>query len=111
MTATTSHMALAWNVVSAAAAQVGVNPYAVISDIRTLDVGLARHVAMYVLRTRHHLSYSEIGKLLDRDHSTVMYGYRKIYDGIVNVDIVWTVSETLKRLDRVLYEHRKAGGL
>ena len=100
MTLTVSIAALARQVVNAAAAQVGVTPDAVMSDIRTTDVVLARHVAMYVLRTRHHLSYSEIGKLLDRDHSTVMYGYRKIYDGIVNFDIFWTVSETLKRLDR-----------
>lgn len=37
----------------------------------------ARHLGAYLLRTRCGLSYPEIGRRLDRDHSTALYGVRR----------------------------------
>ena len=37
-----------------------------------------RHVAMYLAYTDTELSYPEVGKLFERDHSTVMYAVQRI---------------------------------
>lgn len=39
---------------------------------------LARHVAMYILRENLKLSYPKIAEVLNRDHSSVMYGIDRI---------------------------------
>ncbi len=38
----------------------------------------ARHVAMYLLRAYTGLSLPEIGKMLHRDHTTVLHGARRV---------------------------------
>jgi len=46
---------------------------------RTQELAWARQVAMYVLRARTTLPYKQIGALLGgRDHSTVLYGVRRV---------------------------------
>lgn len=37
-----------------------------------------RHIAMYLLREDAHLSTPEIGRLLNRDHTTVLHGLKQI---------------------------------
>lgn len=44
------------------------------SKNRHASVVRARQEAMYLLRTHAALSYPEIGRLLNRDHTTCMYG-------------------------------------
>ncbi|MBI2583137.1 MAG: hypothetical protein HYW25_00585 [Candidatus Aenigmarchaeota archaeon] len=39
---------------------------------------VARAVAIYVLRERFEVSYPNIGRMLLRDHSTVMHSYRSV---------------------------------
>lgn len=48
---------------------------------RTSKFVEARQEAFYALHKRG-LSYSEIGRIMNRDHSTVMYGVRKYLDGV-----------------------------
>lgn len=43
---------------------------------RSKAVAMARRHAYLVLRERTDLSYPEIARLLDRDHSTILYGVR-----------------------------------
>jgi chromosomal replication initiator protein len=45
---------------------------------RQRQVMRPRHVAMYLLHEHLGLSYVSIGKLLRRDHSTVIFGVRRI---------------------------------
>ena len=45
-------------------------------------LALARHVAMYLLR-RRGLSYPEIAKFFDYDHTSIMNGVRRMRDRIV----------------------------
>lgn len=56
----------------------GLKAHAIMSKRRTADVVQARQVVMYLIRTRLKLSYPRIGEILDRDHSSVMHGYKKI---------------------------------
>jgi chromosomal replication initiator protein len=47
---------------------------------RRRDILRPRRVAMYLLRDHLHLTYPSIGRLLHRDHSTVVYGARRVRD-------------------------------
>ncbi len=47
-------------------------------------VSLKRSVAMYYLRMNCNLSYTEIGKMVNRDHTTVMSANRKINNILKN---------------------------
>lgn len=45
---------------------------------RTKHLAYVRQVIMYRLYTELHISFYEIGVILNRHHATVMYGYHKI---------------------------------
>ena len=46
---------------------------------RDRKTALARHVAMYLLRTETNCSFSEIGRQLgNRNHATILHGYNRI---------------------------------
>jgi len=54
---------------------------------RSHDIALARQVAMYLMREELHCSLPRIGELLGgRDHSTILYGYKKVAVGIEEND-------------------------
>lgn len=48
------------------------------SHIRTARVSMARQIACYLLRSTTKLSYPEIGRMLNKDHSTVIHAYNLI---------------------------------
>ena len=45
---------------------------------RTRAVADARHAAVYWLREECGLSWGDVGKLIDRDHTTAIYAHRKV---------------------------------
>jgi chromosomal replication initiator protein len=54
---------------------------------RTKEVAMARQVAMYLLREETDASLPAVGESLGgRDHTTIMYGYKKIADMIERDD-------------------------
>lgn len=64
-------------IVAAVAARFGFEVYELKSVHRSKTLGLARKVAMVLLREQG-LSYPEIGRALgNRDHTTVIFGVRK----------------------------------
>jgi chromosomal replication initiation ATPase DnaA len=56
----------------------GVSVKALVSPSRRRGPTAARMVAAWVLRTTLGLSYPEIGRLIGKDHSTVMYAVKKV---------------------------------
>ena len=50
------------------------------------EFALARKISMYLLRKELKLPYMQIGKALDRDHSTVMSSIKQISLGLENKD-------------------------
>lgn len=50
------------------------------SPIRTRDIVRPRQVAMYLAKRMTARSLPEIGRLFDRDHSTVFYAVRVVED-------------------------------
>ncbi|OGN17044.1 MAG: hypothetical protein A3C88_02495 [Candidatus Yanofskybacteria bacterium RIFCSPHIGHO2_02_FULL_50_12] len=49
-----------------------------ISRNRKATYSSPRQVAMYLLRTDLQMSFPEIGRMLKRDHSNIMHGFRRI---------------------------------
>jgi chromosomal replication initiator protein len=50
----------------------------VMGKLRVAKYVQARHVLMYLFRTKLKMSLSEIGKFMGRDHTTVIFGVRNI---------------------------------
>ncbi|MCC7358523.1 MAG: chromosomal replication initiator protein DnaA [Anaerolineales bacterium] len=60
---------------------------ALLGPDRTKEVALARQVAMYLIREETDASLPAVGDLLGgRDHTTIMYGYKKVADMIERDD-------------------------
>lgn len=61
---------------------------------------LPRHIAMYILKTQYHLTYSKIGSILNgRDHTTVMNGCTKIEDELkTNKELKLAIETILKKV-------------
>lgn len=52
----------------------------ILSHVRTAELSYARHVVMYLACWHTSLSSPQIGRLMNRDYSTVLYGKQKIKD-------------------------------
>lgn len=66
-------------IIEAVCAQTGAEPAALHGRTRAREVSYARHLAMYVLKVRYHVSVAEVGRVLGgRDHSTVLSGVKRI---------------------------------
>jgi chromosomal replication initiator protein len=64
---------------------------------QTKNRATARHCAMYLIHKLMDLSYTEIGEeFKKRDHSSVMYGVKKISEAI-KADVIFK-----HRLDRIM---------
>ena len=65
---------------------------------RVKNVIWARQVAIYLIRDITELSFPNIGEIVDKDHSTVMYSYNTIAkritsDPLVNVELTELTKE------------------
>ena len=63
--------------ISAAALAAGVSASSVRSPTRVSGACLARRLISYELKQRGH-TYSQIGSILNRDHTTIMHHYREM---------------------------------
>ncbi|MCS6909902.1 MAG: chromosomal replication initiator protein DnaA [Anaerolineales bacterium] len=74
-------------IIAAVAQFYGTSPAALIGQERTKDIAWARQVAMYLIREETDASLPAIGEALgNRDHTTVMYGCKKVADEIERND-------------------------
>ena len=62
------------------AKEFGIEKSLILGKARTKDVMLARQVCMYLLCQELGMSTTAAGKLLKKDHTTVMYGIQKVED-------------------------------
>ena len=64
-------------------------PDTLLGPDRSKDIALPRQMAMYLIREETDASLPAIGESLGgRDHTTIMYGYRKIADMIERDDSI-----------------------
>ena len=66
------------SVVRAACETYDVTRDEVLSDSRKVRYAEPRMIVAYILRERHGLAMTEIGRLLKRDHSTIYHAYAVI---------------------------------
>jgi chromosomal replication initiator protein len=68
-------------IISAVAGSEGVDVKDLLGQNRSAKIAIPRQLAMYLLRTYNEISLPQIGVLLGgRDHTTVMYGIKKVVD-------------------------------
>lgn len=65
-----------YSVLAAVEAVTGVPPSGVLSPTRTARIVSARKAAASVLRDKFCLSYTELGAVFDRDHTTMIHAVR-----------------------------------
>lgn len=66
------------DIIADVAERTGISVTAILGRGRTRAVADARAQAMAEVRHRLHLSYPEIGRVFDRDHTTVIQAVRRI---------------------------------
>ncbi|MDO4765513.1 MAG: chromosomal replication initiator protein DnaA [Eubacteriales bacterium] len=57
-----------------------INSAEILSKKRSKEIVEPRHIIMYLCRKLTDASYPDLGKFFNRDHSTIINGYEKIYD-------------------------------
>ena len=72
------------NILCEAANEYNVSVGDIRGPSRDKQVVAARFCAIVRLRDETNLSYPAIGRILDRDHTTVMYGERRFRDRLMN---------------------------
>lgn len=72
----------------------GVSPAELRSSRRTRTVALARNIIMYLARKHTNLSSTEVGRLMGKDHTTVLLACNKI-SGRIGRDetVVWSTPD------------------
>lgn len=83
----------ALEVVKIVAEITGVEEELILSRNREEDVSFARHLCFYLITKHTNFGWSLTGRLMNRDHSSVIHGHNKI-DGYVGVS--WAVDENYK---------------
>ena len=63
---------------SAITDRTGISKEDMVGKKREKSVAEARHLAVYLIRELTEMSFPNIGKLFDRDHSTILTSYQKI---------------------------------
>ena len=51
---------------------------AILGTRRNKDIAIPRHIAIYLIRELTEMSYTNIAKLFNRDHATIMASHQKV---------------------------------
>ena len=69
------------------------------SKNRSKTIALARSIAMYLIREKLSLSYTEISSIFSRDHSTALHAVNKITDELLsNHELEGTINVLLDKM-------------
>ena len=87
-------------ILKAVCAEFGVSKDDLLSKKREATISQARQITMYLLREDAGLTVARIGRELERDHSTVLHGCKRIESSIVSTDdsIVSAISAVRENL-------------
>ena len=84
-------------VIETVADYYGLTPSQLIGKIRTAQIVLARHIAMYLIKTYIGTPFTKIGYLFGgRDHTTVMNGVQKVENALPNDPMLQQAISDLK---------------
>ena len=71
-------------IVTAVAEKYGISEHDIYSNKRTSNIAQARHICIYLMKKMLDASYQSMGRLLKRDHATIMHSYDRIEQEIKN---------------------------
>lgn len=87
------------DVIQAVCEHFGIEEKELLGRGRARNIAFPRQVSMYLMRKDADVSLEEIGQALNRDHTTVLHGYRKIEDEMETNSVlrgdVMTIRERL----------------
>ena len=70
------------------------------SSKRTSNIAKARHICIYIMRKMLDASYPAMGKLLNRDHTSILSSYKTIEKEIKNDSFFEIeINELIKELN------------
>ncbi len=88
-------------VIDTVAGYYGISPDVILGKQRDKQAALARQVVIYLLRQEKHYSLSEIGSLLNRDHSTILHNFRRISQSLkTDTDLSQSIEQLRRQLRR-----------
>lgn len=89
-------------IIAAVADYYSLTPSQLTGKIRTAQIALARHIAMYLVKTLLGLPFAKIGQTFGgRDHATVMKGVEKVEKSLkFDTDLTKAVDELKARLTK-----------
>lgn len=74
------------NIIDQVSKYYSLTPSQLLSKVRTLQIALARAIAMYLCRTVLNMSFAAIGQAFNgKDHTTVLAAYKKV-DNLLKTD-------------------------
>lgn len=73
-------------IIKAVCEHYNIKPYELNEDIRSHNYVRARHMTFYLARTMTNASFPQIGKFLNKDHTTVINGYHRMKSAISKSD-------------------------
>ena len=79
--------------VNSVAACYGLAPSAIVGASRAKDATTARQVAAWIAYDSGAATYSAIGRVLNRDHTTVMYAVRKVQNSHALLAMARTIRD------------------
>src|SRR5574344_1021985 len=87
-------------IISAVADYYSLAPYQLTGKIRTSQIAMARHIAMYLIRVLLDVPFTKIGMTFGgKDHATVMNGVQKVENSIkTDKDLAKAVAKLEARL-------------
>lgn len=85
-------------IIATTSAFFSVDRAAIVDRSRRAPVVRARHVAIWLIRTELGLSFSAIGTIVNRDHSTVQYAVSRV-NCLVEHD---ELAATVRRLQHLI---------
>ena len=89
-------------ILSAVASHYHQKPAALTGTRRQKEIALARHVAMFLLKSQLEMSYSEIGQMFgNRDHTSVMHAVGKINNALEKDQLL---NEDLNAIRAVIFK-------
>lgn len=81
----------------------------ILSPSRDYKIITARHVAMYLARSRLTMSLPEIAKAFNRTHATVYFAERKVFERMAEDDVFRSEVEQLQRQLESAEQPKKGG--
>ncbi len=89
-------------IINVVSAYYNLDPRQLTGKIRTGQIALARHIAMYLIRNMLDVSLEEVGKAFGgKDHTTVMSAIKKVEKELItDPSLQDAINEIKKRLDQ-----------